>query len=90
MAHKKKTYRVLATVVLVPTLIWYVTLFFTGTHSPRATVFMAIGVTGLFALSALLYGLGEMIKTALGTLFMACTGVLVLFLAAGFMEAPGL
>ena len=60
----------------MPTLIWYVTLFFTGTHSPYATVFMAIGVTGLFALSALLYGLGEMVKTALGALFMACAGVL--------------
>lgn len=87
MNGRNQAYRLAAITVFIPTLAWYFACFFFGSNGSSQTFIMVIGITLFFALSALLFALGESIKMALVSLFLALAGVLILFLVVGFVNS---
>ena len=87
MKLQESTYQKLAIALFIPTLGWYIRIFFTGTHSTQETLITAVSITALFLLSSLLFALGRMVKTAIITFLLGSTSILILFLVVGFIEA---
>lgn len=87
MKLREGTYQKLAIAIFIPTLGWYIGIFFTGTHSPQETLITAVGITTLFLLSSLLFALGKIVKTAIITFLLGSTSILILFLVVGFIES---
>lgn len=87
MKLQESSYQKLAAVTFIPTVIWYIALFFTGTNSPLETLIAVVGITVLFSLSALLFGLGNMPKTSIVAFLLAATSILIMFLVNGFIES---
>lgn len=86
MKLQKGTYQKLAIALFLPTLCWYVEVFFTGPHSPQQTLITVVGITALFLLSSFLFALGEMVKSAILAFLLGITGILIMFLVNGFIE----
>ena len=87
MKLQESTYQKLAMALFIPTLGWYIRIFFTGTQSTQETLITAVSITALFLLSSLLFALGRMVKTAIITFLLGSTSILILFLLVGFLEA---
>ncbi|ORC16551.1 hypothetical protein A7979_04380 [Rothia nasimurium] len=87
MKLQEGTYQKLAIAIFIPTLGWYISVFFIGTNSPQTTLITVVGITSLFLLSALLFALGRMNKTAIAVFLLGITSILILFLVVGFIES---
>lgn len=87
MKFQQGTYQKLAIAIFIPTLCWYIGVFFTGTNSPQETLITVVGITALFLLSSFLFALGKMVKTAIIVFLLGITSILILFLVVGFIES---
>lgn len=87
MSHKETVLSGLGFLVSAPTMVWYISVFFTGTESPFHTVFTVISITALFVLASLLFALGEKAKLAIVHAVLAACAIPFLFLVVSVVGA---